>query len=118
MEKGNHKPETFVRYSDEVIIAVVKDAASMCYGVTGFASEREDALSSLLSSKKEKEERSVVIHKSKDGYEIDIYVVLAYGLKVTEVISSVQNQVAFTLHQKLSLPLKKVNVFVEDIKEI
>ncbi len=111
------EPKTLIRISDDVISEVAKEAASMCYGVTGVATKKSDGLSSLLSTGKDFK-GVIVRNKGKDGIEVDIYVILAYGLKVTEVISAIQNQVAFALKQKLSLPLLKVNVFVEDIKEV
>lgn len=114
MDKKDARELGRVTIKDEVIAEAAKEAALLSYGVKAVVPPG----SSLGLFPADEKKPPVRVRKNAQGYEVDIYVVLAYGLKMTEVISSVQKQVSFSLRRKLPIHLSKVNVFVEDVKEV
>lgn len=49
---------------------------------------------------------------------VDLYLVLGYGVKISEVVSEVQKRVKYTVEKALNMDVKEVNVHVEGIKVI
>ena len=87
-----------------------------CYGVVGMASENilKDGFAELL--KRDNYSRGVVVKKNEEGYEIDLYVILSYGVKLSEVVASIQEKVKYTLEKTLEQSFTRVNVYVQGIK--
>lgn len=111
-------PYGAINVTMEAIANVAGEAALEVYGVIGLASKNSlrENINELL--KKDDYVKGVYCKKNKDAYEVDVYVVVAYGVKITEVISELQKKVAYVLEKTFQIPFKKVNVFVQDIKEI
>ena len=55
---------------------------------------------------------NVLIKKTKNGYDITLYIVCLSDIKVIEVASEVQKQVIYNLKRKLKIDIKAVNVLV------
>jgi hypothetical protein len=80
-------PYGAINVSMEAIANVAGEAALECYGVVGLASKNSlrENINELL--KKDDYIKGVYCKKVKNAYEVDVYVVVAYGVKITEVIS-------------------------------
>ena len=102
----------------EAIASVAGKAASECYGVVGMTSQKmfKDGFNELL--KRENYSKGVIIKNKDNGIEVDLYVVIGYGVKVTEVINEIQKRVKYTLEKALELDVLSVNVYVQGIKVI
>lgn len=107
-----------IAISNEVIAQVAGEALSECYGVVGLASRNSliDNVYELL--KKEEFTKGVKCTSSKKGYEVDIYVVVAYGVKITEVASEIQKRVKYVLEKNFSVDFAAINVYIQDVKEV
>ncbi len=101
----------------DAIAAVAGNAAMQCYGVVGMASKRSirEEINELL--KKENYRKGVLARKKKDAYEVDIYIVIGYGLRITEIVSQVQKKVQFDLEKAFSIKFKAVNVYVQGVEK-
>ncbi len=101
----------------DAIAAVAGNAAMQCYGVVGMASKRSirEEINELL--KKENYRKGVLARKKKDDYEVDIYIVIGYGLRITEIVSQVQKKVKFDLEKAFSIKFKAVNVYVQGVEK-
>ncbi len=107
-----------IEVSIEAVAQVAGEAATSCYGVTGLAPKNSlrENINELLNTDFK---RGVYCrHAKKGGYEVDIYIYVAYGVKITEVASEVQKKVRYDLETTFKMPFKQVNVIVVDIKEI
>lgn len=105
--------------SMNAIASVAQKAASSCYGVLGLSARTHfwmDRVQILL--KDEDYAKGVYARKSKKGYEVDIYIVCAYGVKLTEVASEVQKMVKYELEKTFGMKFPKINIYVQDLKEI
>jgi hypothetical protein len=49
-------------------------------------------------------QRHLLPRKKKSGYEVDVYLVVAYGVKITEVVSEVQKKVQYVLEKTFQIP--------------
>ena len=105
--------------SKQVIANIAGGAATECYGVVGMASQNflKDGLSEIL--KRENYAKGIDIKQSDDGkMSLDIYIVIAYGIKISEIALEVQKKVRYVLESTLDITVTSVNVYVQDIKVI
>ena len=104
-----------INITDDAIATLAGTTVNECYGVVGMISKNyiKDGYSALL--KKENYSKGVVIKNNKKGLQIDIYVVVSYGVKVSEVVSTLQQQVKYALEKTLNMDVDVVNVHVEGI---
>lgn len=107
-----------VRVTLSAIAAITANAAMECYGVVGMASRHavRDGIAELL--RKENYSYGVNATKRKHGYEIDMYIVVSYGVRITEVVTEVQKKVKYVLEKTLNIKFNNVNVFVQHVKNV
>lgn len=117
MSIKENTPYGGINISMEAIASVAGRAASECYGVLGLSSRSslKDNLYELLRA--EDYVKGVSAKKSKKGYEVDVYVCCAYGVKLPEILSEVQKKVKYVLEKTFEMKFGSVNVYVTDIKE-
>ena len=116
IEKKNAKGN--VSISMEAIAAIAGNAATECYGVVGMASKNtiRDGIAELLG--KDNYSRGVFAKKRNHGIEIDMYIIVSYGVRITEVVSEVQKKVKYVLEKTLNRKFNTINVFVQDIQDL
>lgn len=102
--------------TNDVITQVVGEAAIECYGIVGMASQHQirDGLTEIL--RKENFARGVIVRKEGDAIHIDMYVIVSYGTKITEVAYQVQSKVQYTVKKMLGLTVSSVNIFVQGVR--
>lgn len=107
-----------INISQEAIATLAGGIVSECYGVVGMASQKllKDGWAELL--KKENYSRGVVVKKTEKGMELDLYIVIGFGVKVSEVVSEVQKKVKYVLEKTLEQDLAAVNVYVQGVRVI
>lgn len=107
-----------INISEEAIATLAGGVVSECYGVVGMASQKvlKDGLAELL--KKENYSRGVVVRKTDTGYELDLYIVISFGVKITEVVAEVQKKVKYMLEKTLEQDFDRINIFVQGVKVI
>ena len=104
-----------INISDNAIAALAGTTVNECYGVVGMISKNYlvDGYSALL--KKENYSKGVVIKDRKEGIQVDVYVVISYGVKISEVVIGLQQRVKYSLENTLNIDINSVNVHVERI---
>ncbi|UGB32634.1 Asp23/Gls24 family envelope stress response protein [Metabacillus sp. B2-18] len=102
--------------SNEVIATVAGGAAIDCYGIVGMASRNQikDGLTDIL--RKENFSRGVIVRQDDDSINIDMYIIVSYGTKISEVAHNVQTKVKYTLDQTVGLAVDSVNIFVQGVR--
>ncbi|AEV95311.1 Asp23/Gls24 family envelope stress response protein [Pediococcus claussenii] len=102
--------------SNDVIATVVGSAATDNYGVVGMASKNQirDNLNEIL--RKENYSRGVVVRQQDNGVAIDVYIIVGFGTKISEISKNVQSKVKFSLESILGISANSVNVFVQGVK--
>ena len=86
-----NKKTTFgeISINDHAIASVVADAALECYGVVGISAKNalHQKINTLL--KKNDYEKGVIVSKSSKSYSIELYLVIAFDVKIPEVLREV-----------------------------
>ncbi|MDW0109270.1 Asp23/Gls24 family envelope stress response protein [Sporosarcina aquimarina] len=102
--------------TNETIARVVGEATVECYGVVGMASRHQirDGLTEIL--RKENFSRGVVVRNAGADTQIDLYLIVGYGTKITEVSYQVQSKVRYTLKKILGLTIDSVNIYVQGVR--
>ena len=106
-----------IELTDDVIATVVGGAATEIFGVVGMASKNaiKDNFQALLG--KENYSQGVVVKTTEAGsIAVDVYTVLSYGTKISEVSKNIQERVKFSLENQLGITTDTVNVYIQNIK--
>lgn len=122
-QKGNNKMSIELKnnygqidISNDVIATIAGGAAVDCYGIVGMASKHQikDGLSEIL--RKENFTKGVIVRQEEDEVHIDMYIIVSYGTKISEVAHNVQSKVKYTLDQTVGLSTESVNIFVQGVR--
>ncbi|WP_034550469.1 Asp23/Gls24 family envelope stress response protein [Carnobacterium funditum] len=102
--------------SNEVIATVVGGATTEIFGIVGMASKNQirDNLNDIL--KKENYSRGVIVRQEDNGVIVDVYIVVSYGTKISEVSRNVQEKVKYDLETMLDISAQAVNVYVQGVR--
>ncbi|SDB88173.1 Uncharacterized conserved protein YloU, alkaline shock protein (Asp23) family [Pelagirhabdus alkalitolerans] len=105
-----------VTITNDVISTVAGGAAIECYGIIGMASKNQlkDGIAEIL--RKENFSRGVVVNQEEDEITIDMYIIVSYGTKISEIAHNVQSQVKYNLDKTLGLPIKAVNIYIQGVR--
>ena len=100
---------------EEVIATISGVAAMECYGLVGMAPRSiQDELTDLL--RRDNFERGVDIQFNEDSVTIQLYIVVEYGVKISEVARNVQERVKYAVETMLGLNVDAVNVKVQSVR--
>lgn len=104
--------------SNEVIATVVGGAATEIFGIVGMASKNQirDNLNGIL--KRDNYSKGVVIRQEDEGIAVDVYIIVGYGTKISEVCRNVQDKVKYNLDSMLGITAESVNVIVQGVRVI
>lgn len=104
--------------SNEVIATVVGGAATEIFGIVGMASKNQirDNLNEIL--KRDNYSKGVVIRQEDEGIAVDVYIIVGYGTKISEVCHNVQDKVKYNLDSMLGITAESVNVIVQGVRVI
>ena len=107
-----------INVTTEAIASLTGGVISECYGVVGMASKNfiKDGISELL--KKNNYTKGVVVREVENELALDLYIVVSFGVKISEVVHEVQKKVKYTLENVLDLSFNQINVYVLGVKEI
>ena len=102
--------------SNDVIATIAGGAAVDCYGIVGMASKNQvkDGLSEIL--RKENFTRGVIVRQEEQQVHIDMYIIVSYGTKISEIAHNVQSKVKYTLDKTVGFAVDSVNIYVQGVR--
>ena len=104
-----------VTVTDDVIVRVAGYATLDCYGIVGMASKRgTDGLVQMMG--KENLGRGVKIRNSGDKVDIDLFIIVEYGISISAVAATIIDTVKYKIEHLTGIKVGRVNVCVEDIR--
>ena len=100
----------------DAIASLAGGVVTECYGVVGMASQKfvKDGIAELL--KKENYSKGVVVRQEENGLELDLYIIVSHGIKISEVVHEAQKKVKYMLEKTLELKFNAINVYVQGVK--
>ena len=102
--------------TNDVIAQVVGESAMECYGIVGMASKHQIRDGLTVNLDKQNDGRGVVVTNKNGVVSIDVYIIVGYGTKISEVAYQVQSKVKYTLKQILALEVEAVNIHVQGVR--
>jgi uncharacterized alkaline shock family protein YloU len=102
--------------ADQVIALIAGSAALDCYGLVGMASRKglKDGIAELLG--RENLSRGVEVRREGELLHLDLYVIVSYGTKISEVAHNIQSKVKYVLEEVVGLKVDLVNVYVQGVR--
>lgn len=105
-----------VTITNDVIATIAGGAAVECYGIVGMASKSQlrDGFAEMI--RKENYSRGVIVRQEDNNLHIDMYIIVSYGTKISEVAHNVQSQVKYMLSKSLGLEIDSVNIYIQGVR--
>jgi uncharacterized alkaline shock family protein YloU len=103
-----------IHISPNAVAAIAYHATLQSYGVVGLAPKNFAEGVALTIT--HEPARGVSVRFDGENIDIDLYVIVEYGTRITSVADSVANTVRFHVEKALGLPLREVNVHVAGLR--
>lgn len=104
-----------ITINSSVIAKMAGAAAMSCYGVVGMAARnKKDGFVSLLNI--ENMSKGINISETENGIDIEIHVIMEYGINVRTNCRSIINNVRYTLENNSGIKINNITVRVEGIR--
>ena len=98
------------------VAAIAGHASLRCYGIGGMAARGlRDGFAELL--RREHVDKGVDVVSVDEGLVIDVFVIVQYGVRISEVAHNLQQTVKFEVERSVNVPVLKVNVNVQGVRE-
>ncbi len=109
--------ETFlgrIEIAPTAIASLAGQAVLECYGVVGMANKNvRDGIAEILTRGNYR--RGIDVRVVDREIVIDLYVVIQYGTRISEVSHGIMNRVKFTIEKAVGIPVSEVNVHVQGL---
>ncbi len=113
MTKDN-TPLGDIQISKQAIATIAFQAVQHSYGVVGLASKNiADGLAHAIV--KDPTHGIDVEYKNKE-INIDIYIIVEYGTRITSVATNVANTVRYQVEKSLGVPVNEINVHIQGLR--
>ena len=99
-----------ITISTEAVAQIVGHTAAECYGVVGMAGRRP--MDKLLA----RDRRGIAVRGTDGGLELELHVVVEYGLNLAEVAATVRSRVAYEVVRLTGLRVGAVEVHFQDVR--
>jgi uncharacterized alkaline shock family protein YloU len=104
-----------VTVNEEVLLKVAGYAALECYGIVGMAAKRTtDGIVQLMG--RENLGRGVRIRAAADSVDVDLYIIVEYGISISAVATTIIETVKYKIEHLTGIKVNRVNVSIEDIR--
>nr|WP_263313535.1 Asp23/Gls24 family envelope stress response protein [Mammaliicoccus sp. Marseille-Q6498] len=104
--------------SNDVIATLAGGSAVECYGIVGMASKHQvrDGIAEILG--RDNYSKGVIVSQNEGVLDVDMYIIVSYGTKISEIANNVQSAVKYTLEQSLNLKVNAVNIYIQGVRVI
>lgn len=100
---------------DKVIATLAAESAQESYGIVGLVAQNaKSGLFELL--KLDNKTKGVTVHVNEDVVDIDLVVMLEYGVRIAVVADNIIEKVKYNIEKNTHLKVNSVNVIVQGIR--
>lgn len=104
-----------ITISEDVLLKVAGYAALECYGIVAMSSKRaKDGFVEWLG--KENLTKGVQVNIMEAGIDIDLFIIVEYGISIVEVCNIIKSQVCYKIENMTGAKVRRVNISVEGIR--
>jgi len=105
-----------IEISPTAVASIASQAVLECYGVVGMTSRTlRNGLAEILHPA-DSHRRGVEVELIEDQIIIGLYVIIEYGVRVSEVAHNIMESVKFNVENALGVPVAEVNVHVQGLR--
>jgi uncharacterized alkaline shock family protein YloU len=105
-----------IEISPDAIVSLAEHAVLQSYGVVGLAERNRFEAWRWGILKSGQGRKGVLVTVTDEGIIIDLYLILEYGTRISEVARGVITQVKYSVEKTLGLPVLAVNVHVQALR--
>ena len=99
-----------ITISEDVLLKVAGYAALECYGIVAMSSKRaKDGFVEWLP-------KGVQVNITEAGIDIDLFIIVEYGISIVEVCNIIKSQVCYKIENMTGAKVRRVNISVEGIR--
>lgn len=103
-----------IHISPNAVAAIAYHATLQSYGVVGLAPK--NLAEGLAQTITREPARGVSVRYDGENIDIDIFIIVEYGTRITSVADSVANTVKFHVEKALGMPVHEINVHVAGLR--
>ena len=104
-----------ITISEDVLLKVAGYAALECYGIVAMSSKRaKDGFVEWLG--KENLTKGVQVNITDAGIDIDLFIIVEYGISIVEVCNIIKSQVCYKIENMTGAKVRRVHISVEGIR--
>lgn len=112
-------PNGYIEITNDYFASLVGHAASSCFGVAGMSNT--NAVQSIRSiirqrTNHDNSDQGVSVRNENGYLVIDLHIAVTYGVNISAIVKSIMNKVRYTVEDATDFKVKKVNVFVDQMK--
>ena len=111
---NNDNPIGNIYISNRAIATIASQSALESYGVVGLAAK--NLVKGLTSALVRDPMLGIDVHYDDHMIGIDLYIIIEYGTRISEVAASVAETIRYKLERILGVPVKYVNVHVRGLR--
>lgn len=101
--------------ANQAIASIASRTVLECYGVVGMASRHvRDGIAEVLQ--RDVRNKGVDVRIVNGNIRIDLYVVVEYGTRISEVARNIASSTKFAVERAVSVPVEQVNVNVQGLR--
>ena len=101
--------------AEDVMLKVVGYAALECYGIVAMSGQRAtDGIVEWLG--RENLTKGVQIRNVGDMLDVDLYIIVEYGISISEVCKTIIETVRYKLESTTGVKVRKISISVEGIR--
>jgi uncharacterized alkaline shock family protein YloU len=103
-----------IQISPKAVATIAYYATLESYGVVGLAPK--NLVEGLAATITREPARGVSVQYNGEDIDIEVYVIIEYGTRITSVADSVANSVRYHVEKALGMPIHTVNVHVQGLR--
>ena len=104
-----------IQVSPRAIASIASEAVLSCYGVVGMSTATlRDGIAEILQVGAYY--RGVEVRLVEGRIAIDLYVVVEYGTRISEVAQNIMHSVKFSVEKALGMPVAEVNIHIQGLR--
>ena len=97
---------------------LVGHTVTSCFGVSGMAnSGASQGLRQFFFKNNRFVDQGVAVSESDGELVVELHIIISYGVNISAVVDSIKNKVRYTVKEATGMNVKKINVFVDAMKE-
>ena len=106
-----------IELQEDILKTLAGVATTECYGVVGMASQDvfRDGIAELL--KQDTYHRGIVLRVEQGIVHLDLYVIISFGIRMSEIVREIQKKVKYDLEASLGIKVGSVNVYIQDVQK-